>query len=180
MQTPAVSVRSSDPARAFIGQAHRLLIGGEWVAAVSGKEFPVFDPATGEVITQVAEADAEDVNRAVRAARHAFEQGPWSRMTASERGRLLWRLADAVEKHTDEIAAIESIDNGKPYLIARAADLPLAVDMLRYMAGCATKIRGAALRIPGGHLAYSLREPIGVVGQIIPWNFPLLDRKSVV
>src|SRR5258708_6568680 len=107
MPTPAVSARISSPARVFIKKAHRLLIGGEWVAAASGKEFPVFDPATGEVITYVAEADAEDVNRSVLAARHAFEQGPWSRMTASERGRLLWKLADTLEKHTDELAEIE-------------------------------------------------------------------------
>lgn len=160
--------------RSFIGQDHRLLIGGEWGPAASGKKFPVFDPATGLELATVAEAEAEDVDRAVRAARRAFDDGPWRQMSASERGRMLWKLADLLDARTDEIAEIESVDNGKPYQIARAADVPLAVDMLRYMAGWATKIRGSAIEVPGNHLAYTLREPIGVVGQIVPWNFPLL------
>jgi phenylacetaldehyde dehydrogenase len=161
-------------AKHFIGSRRNLLIGGEWVPAASGKTFAVFDPAYGREIARVAEADVEDVNRAVEAARKAFEGGPWSRMTASERGRMLWKLAELIETHTDELAEIESIDNGKPFSVARVADLPLSVDLLRYHAGWATKVRGTTMEIPGSYLAYTLREPIGVVAAIIPWNFPLL------
>jgi phenylacetaldehyde dehydrogenase len=165
---------------AFLEKPHRLLIGGNWVDAASGKTFPTYNPATGEVATQIAEGDREDVNRAVKAARRAFDQGPWRRMTPSERGRLIWKLADLLEKHLEEFAELETLDNGKPLTIARAADVPLAVDLLRYMAGWATKIEGHTIPIsvpytPGARYhAYTLREPIGVVGQIVPWNFPLL------
>ncbi len=165
---------------AFLEKPHRLLIGGNWVDAASGKTFPTYNPATGEVATQIAEGDREDINRAVKAARRAFDHGPWRRMTPSERGRLIWRLADLLEKHLEEFAELETLDNGKPLTIARAADVPLAVDLFRYMAGWATKIEGHTIPIsvpytPGARYhAYTLREPIGVVGQIIPWNFPLL------
>ena len=127
----------------------------------------------------MAEGDREDIDRAVKAARTAFETGAWSKMTASERGRAVWRLGDLIEKNLEELAQLESLDNGKP-LVARAADVPLAADLFRYMAGWATKIEGNTIPIsvpytPGAkYLAYTLREPIGVVGQIIPWNFPLL------
>ncbi len=119
-------------------------------------------------------------DRAVRAARAAFEAGPWSKLTTSERGRLIWKLADLLEENLEEFAQLESLDNGKPLTVARAADVPLAVDLFRYMAGWATKIEGNTIPIsvpytPGAkYLAYTLREPVGVVGQIIPWNFPLL------
>jgi phenylacetaldehyde dehydrogenase len=123
----------------------------------------------------VAEGDREDVDRAVRAARRAFESGPWPEQTASARGRLLWKLADLLEANADELAELESLDNGKPRVVARAADVPLSVDCLRYMAGWATKLEGATIPISvPGHVAWTLREPVGVVGQIIPWNFPLL------
>jgi phenylacetaldehyde dehydrogenase len=159
----------------FVARRHKMLIDGKFADAASGKTFPSYDPATGEVLAHVAEGDREDVERAVRAARRAFESGPWPALTPSERGRLLWKLADLLEAHADEFALIESLDNGKPLAVARAADLPLAVDCLRYMAGWATKIEGTTIPISvPGHVAWSLREPVGVVGQIIPWNFPLL------
>jgi phenylacetaldehyde dehydrogenase len=161
----------------FVARRHRMLVAGRWVDAASGKTFSTFDPATGEVLAEVAEGDREDVDRAVRAARAAFDGGPWPAMAPSERGRLLWALADLLERHTEEFAQLETLDNGKPLTVSRAADVPLAVDLLRYMAGWATKIEGATLPIsaPGGpYLAYTLREPVGVVAQIIPWNFPLL------
>jgi phenylacetaldehyde dehydrogenase len=161
----------------FVARKHKMLINGKWVESASGKRFPTFNPATGEVLSEVAEGDREDINRAVKAARAAFETGPWSKMTPSERGRAIWRLADLMEKHLEDFAQIESLDNGKPLKIARAADVPLAVDLFRYMAGWATKIEGNTIPLSAGRgkfLAYTLREPIGVVGQIIPWNFPLL------
>jgi phenylacetaldehyde dehydrogenase len=170
----AAPVLRSD-VKSFVTQSRPMLIDGKWVASASRKTFPTFDPATGEVLAQVAEGDREDVERAVRAARRAFESGPWPELTTSERGRLLWKLADLVEAHGDELAELESLDNGKPRVVARAADVPLAVDCLRYMAGWATKIEGKTIPISvPGHVAWTLREPVGVVAQIIPWNFPLL------
>src|ERR1700680_3650991 len=164
----------------FVSKTHRLLINGKWVEAASGKTFPTYNPATGDVLSQIAEGDREDIDRAVKAARTAFEKGPWSKCTPSERGRMIWKLADLLEEHLEELAQIESLDNGKPLTVARAADVPLAVDLFRYMAGWATKIDGNTIPIsvpcaPGAkYFAYTLREPVGVVGQIIPWNFPLL------
>ena len=124
---------------------HKLLIDGKWVPAQSGKTFPVVDPSTGGPIARVAEADAADVDRAVAAARRAFDSGPWARMAPSQRGKLLWRLAELLEQHNDEFAEIESVDNGKPFAVARVADVPLAVDMFRYMGGWATKITGTTI-----------------------------------
>jgi aldehyde dehydrogenase (NAD+) len=157
-----------------IQTATKLLINNEWVASVSGKTFPTINPATGEEIAQVAEADAADVNLAVKAARHAFEKGPWRKMSASERGRLLNRLADLIEKHADELAHLETLDNGKPVAVAKAADLPLTIACYRYYAGWADKIQGKTIPISGDYFCYTRLEPVGVVGQIIPWNFPLL------
>ena len=164
----------------FIQKSHRLLIGGKWVEAASGRTFPTYNPATGEVLARVAEGESEDIDRAVKAAQKALNDGPWPKITPSERGRLIWRLGDLLERHLEEFATIESLDNGKPLAVARAADLPLAVDLFRYMAGWATKIEGATIPVsvpytPGAkYLAYTTREPVGVVGQIVPWNFPLL------
>ncbi len=164
----------------FVSRKHQMLINGKWSDAASGKTFSTFNPATGEVLANIAEGDHEDINRAVQAARAAFETGPWSKMTPSERGRLIWKLADLLEENLEEFAAIETLDNGKPLKVARVADVPLAVDLFRYMAGWATKIEGNTIPIsvpyaPGAkYLAYTVREPVGVVGQIIPWNFPLL------
>ncbi|MEI6357571.1 MAG: aldehyde dehydrogenase family protein [Verrucomicrobiota bacterium] len=157
-----------------------MLINGQWVAAASGETFPTVDPATGEVICRVPAGDKADIDAAVKAARAAFETGPWRRLTASERGRLLWKLADLLEENLEEFARLDSLDNGKPLAVARAADVPLAVDLFRYMAGWTTKIHGRTFPIsvpyaPGAQFhAYTQREPVGVVGQIIPWNFPLL------
>jgi phenylacetaldehyde dehydrogenase len=176
MDTITLDNRLGAKARAFVGQRNKLLIDGKLVDAASGKTFPVYNPATGAILAQVAEADAEDVDRAVKAARRAFDEGPWSKMAPSERGKLLWKLAALLEQHSDEFAEIESIDNGKPVTVARMADVPLAIDMFRYMGGWATKVTGSTipLSFPGEFLSYTLREPVGVVGQIIPWNFPLL------
>jgi phenylacetaldehyde dehydrogenase len=164
----------------FIAKQRKMLIGGKWVNAASGKTFATYNPATGEVLAQVAEGDKQDIDAAVQAARKAFDSGPWSRMTASERGKLVWKLADLLEEHLEEFATLETLDNGKPLTVSRAADVPLAVEMFRYMAGWATKLEGTTIPLsvpytPGANYhAYTLREPVGVVGQIIPWNFPLL------
>jgi phenylacetaldehyde dehydrogenase len=160
----------------FFGRTPRMLIDGKLVHAASGKTFPVYNPATGTVIANVPEGDKADVDLAVAAARRAFDDGSWGRVSPPERGRILWRIADLIERDLEELAELESIDNGKPYAVARVADLPLAVDMFRYMAGWATKITGSTLplSLPGEYLSYTRREPTGVVGQIIPWNFPLL------
>ena len=165
---------------AFIGSPRQLFINGQWCDAASAKTFETPNPATGEILARVAEGDAEDIDRAVRAARRAFEEGPWGRMTPSERGRIIWRIGDLILEHADELAQLESLDNGKPFAVAQAADVPLAADLFHYMAGWATKIEGNTINIsvpymPGANFhSYTLREPLGVVGQIIPWNFPLL------
>lgn len=149
-------------------------IDGQWLPAQSGRTFDTINPATEEVIAQVAEGDAADVDLAVQAARKAFESGPWSRMDARDRGRLILKLADLIESEADELAALETLDNGKPIRDARNADLPLTVDCLRYYAGYADKIHGQTIPIRGDYFCYTRREPVGVVGQIIPWNFPML------
>jgi len=179
MATATSPVQLTDKVSRYIAKQQKMLINGKWVEAASGKTFDTYNPATGEVICKVAEGDREDVNRAVEAARTAFDSGPWSKISASERGRMIWKLADLLEQHLEEFAQLESLDNGKPLTVARVADVPLAVDLFRYMAGWATKIEGNTIPISAGgskgkYLAYTLREPIGVAGQIIPWNFPLL------
>jgi len=152
----------------------RLLIGGQWIDG--SKKFDTINPATGEVLTQIVEASAEDVDRAVVAARRAFEDrsGPWRKFSASERGRLIWRLADLVEKSIDELAELETLDNGKPIFESRYVDMPMVIDVLRYYAGWATKIHGETINTTETAFTYTLREPVGVVGMIVPWNFPLL------
>src|SRR5207244_440289 len=152
----------------------RLLINGEWVDG--SKKFDSINPATGDVSTQIVEASSDDVDRAVKAARHAFEDraGPWRKMSASERGRLLWRLADLVEQNIDELAELETLDNGKPIFESKYVDMPMVVDVLRYYGGLATKIHGETVNTFESAFTYTLREPVGVVGLIIPWNFPLL------
>ena len=152
----------------------QLLIDGQWVNARSGKTFPTYNPATEEKIADVAEADAADVDLAVKAARRAFDSGPWSKMDARDRGRLLYKLADLMEQHLEELAALETLDNGKPIRDSRGADLPLAIDCLRYYAGWADKLTGDTIPVRGNYFCYTRREPVGVAGQIIPWNFPLL------
>ncbi len=153
----------------------KILINNKWVDSVSGKTFQTTNPATGEVIANVAEADAADVDLAVKAARKAFHsKAVWRRMSAADRGKLLTRLADLVEKNADELATLESLDNGKPRHVALAADLPLTIACYRYYAGWADKIQGKTIPISGDYFCYTRHEPVGVVGQIIPWNFPLL------
>ena len=152
----------------------QLFIGGQWVPAQSGKTFETINPATEEVIASVAEGDAADVDLAAKAARKAFESGPWSTMDARDRGRLMYKLADLIEEEADELAALESLDNGKPIRDAKAADLPLTIDALRYYAGYADKIHGQTIPVRGNYFTYTRKEPVGVVGQIIPWNFPML------
>ena len=155
-------------------QPVKMLIGGQWVESASGKVFETYNPSTGDVLAKVAEGDSEDINRAVVAARKAFESGPWPKLTPSQRGRLLWKLADLIEKNAEELAQLETLDNGKPIKYSRAGDVPMTADHFRYFAGWATKLEGDTIPVSIPNMfTYTLREPVGVVGQIIPWNFPL-------
>jgi phenylacetaldehyde dehydrogenase len=165
---------------AFLRRPARLLIGGEWVQSTSSARIPVIDPATGAEVATVADANRADVDKAVAAAREAFERGAWPNMLPAQREALLWRLADLIDRHADELAELESIDNGKTKKMAGIVDVPGARNYFRYMAGWATKIEGSTIDISvgapeGGRVdAYTRREPVGVVAQIIPWNFPLV------
>ncbi|HZI17310.1 MAG TPA: aldehyde dehydrogenase family protein [Pyrinomonadaceae bacterium] len=152
---------------------YQLLIDGKWVDAESGKTFTTPNPATGQTLAEVAEADKADVDKAVEAARRAFE-GPWSKVSARERGRLLYKLAQLIEARTGELAALETADNGKPIRESQYVDIPQVVENFEYFAGWATKIEGETIPVPGQMFNYTLREPVGVCGQIIPWNFPML------
>ena len=151
----------------------RLWIGNEWTDAQGGGTFATVDPATEETIAEVAEGDAADVDRAVAAARAAFRDDAWRRMNPHERSGLLWKLADLVDANADELGLLETRDNGKPYFEARQADVPIAAQVFRYYAGLADKVQGDTIPVPGPFLNYTLREPVGVVGAIVPWNFPL-------
>jgi acyl-CoA reductase-like NAD-dependent aldehyde dehydrogenase len=157
-------------------QPKKLFVGGRWVESASGKTFETLDPATGEVLAKVAEADAEDVDRAVAAARKSFDRGTWREMPPAERAKVLWHVGDMIEERAAEFAQLETLDNGMPINDALLFHVPLAAATFRYYAGWVTKLDGATQQIslPGKYLSYTLREPIGVVGQIIPWNFPLL------
>ncbi len=178
MATASVAVQPNENVTGYVTKTRKMLINGKWVDSASGKTFATYNPATGAVLSNVAEGDKEDIDRAVKAARAAFETGPWSKISPSERGQMIWRLGDLLQKHLEEFAQLESLDNGKPLKIARVADLPLAIDHFRYYAGWATKIEGHTVPMSGWKQgmfhAYTMREPVGVVGQIIPWNFPLL------
>src|SRR6266516_1426699 len=155
-------------------QSIKMLIGGQWVESASGKTFETINPSTGEVLAKVVEGDSEDINRAVIAARKAFESGSWPKLTPSQRGRLLLKLADLIEQNAEELAQLETLDNGKPIRYSRAGDVPLTADHFRYFAGWATKLEGETIPVSIPNMfTYTLREPVGVVGQIIPWNFPL-------
>ncbi len=151
----------------------RMLIGADWRDATSGKRFPTLNPATAEPILDIAEGDAPDVDLAVRAARAALDDA-WGKMSASERGVLLWKLGDLIEKNKDEIARLETLDTGKPITESSRIDVPMTVDVFRYFAGAATKLEGSTIPVSGPFFNYTIREPIGVVGLIVPWNFPLL------
>lgn len=171
MSTPVASSQIVTPPHVRRSQ---LFIGGEWVDSTSGETFPTYHPATEEKIVDVAKGNERDIDLAVKAARRAFESGPWARMDARDRGRLINRLADLIEDNIDELAALETLDNGKPITDSRNADLPLVIDCLRYYAGWADKLTGDTIPVRGNYFCYSRREPVGVVGQIIPWNFPAL------
>jgi len=180
MNAAVDTVPLSPRVKSFIGQPHKVLIDGRWQSARDEETFEVFNPATEEVIAHVADCKQADVDLAVAAARKAFDSGPWPNMSPSQRGRILWKIGDLILENLEELAQLESLDNGKPISVARAADVPLAADLFHYMAGWATKIEGNTLALsvpytPGAEYhAYTRREPIGVVAQIIPWNFPLL------
>jgi phenylacetaldehyde dehydrogenase len=175
MHIPELNTLLSSAAAGFVAQQHRLLIGSEWVESRSGEMIDVLDPASGKLVTQVQSANAADVDLAVHAARTALEQGAWGKMTAPERGKYLWRLADLLESHTAELAQIESLDTGRPVFECTIVDVPGSVNMLQYMAGWASKINGETINVamPGDFHTYSLREPVGVVAIIVPWNYPL-------
>eukprot|EP00262_Sarcandra_glabra_P017648 TRINITY_DN6114_c0_g1_i1.p1 TRINITY_DN6114_c0_g1~~TRINITY_DN6114_c0_g1_i1.p1 ORF type:complete len:539 (-),score=111.62 TRINITY_DN6114_c0_g1_i1:116-1732(-) len=169
------AIAAEDPITPPVQVNHsQLLIDGQFLDSASGKTFPTLDPRTGDVIAHVSEGELEDVNRAVSAARKAFDEGPWPRMTAYERSRIILRFADLIEKHNDEIAALETWDNGKPYEQASLVEIPMLARLFRYYAGWADKIHGLIVPADGQHHVQILHEPIGVAGQIIPWNFPLL------
>jgi phenylacetaldehyde dehydrogenase len=177
MATATQAIPVDENVSKYVAKKRQLLINGKWVDAASGKTFPTYNPATGEVLAHVAEGDKEDVDRAVAAARAAFDKGPWRNITPSERGRVIWKLADLLEKRLEEFAQLECLDQGKPLGLTRMVDIPTSIDQLRYYAGWATKVEGSTIPISAHgakFLAYTLREPIGVVGQIIPWNFPMI------
>src|SRR6266702_731029 len=180
MNTAVDMVSLSTPVKRFVSQARQALIDGRWQDAQSGETFEVFNPSNEAVIARVADCKRADVDLAVAAARKAFDKGPWPRMSPSARGKILWKIGDLILDNLEELAQLESLNNGKPIGVARVADVPLAADLFHYMAGWATKIEGTTIPIsvpyaPGAQFhAFTLREPVGVVGQIIPWNFPLL------
>ncbi len=177
MATIAAPIEVHSNVTAFLKQPRKMLIGGEWVEALSGKTFDTYNPATGEVLARVYAGDKADVDRAVKAARKAFEEGPWPDMLPADRARVIWRIAELIDQHHDELAELETLDNGKPLLFSRIVDVPTAAAHFRYMSGFATKIEGTTIPIsmPGGkYFAYTLREPVGVCAQIIPWNYPLI------
>lgn len=158
----------------FLTKSKKLLIDGKWVDAESGKTFETYNPATEEVLTRVAEGGKADVDKAVKAARKAFESGPWRKMSNAERAKLMFKLADSIEAHADELAQLETLDNGKPIKESRYVDVAQTIETFRYYGGWATKLEGETINANSDFFTYTLREPIGVVGQIIPWNFPML------
>jgi phenylacetaldehyde dehydrogenase len=171
----------SSLAAPFLSAAHKLFINGEWVDARSGKTIDVINPATAQVIATVQAGDASDIDLAVKAARKAFESGPWPSMPPGARAKLMWKLAEAFEAAGDEIAAVETLDNGMPFTVARFAAVNGAAECLRYFAGWAGKINGETPTIAApNHHTYTLREPVGVVGAICPWNFPLAMAVSKI
>jgi aldehyde dehydrogenase (NAD+) len=175
MTTATLPDALSEPARRFAAGPHRLVIGGERPEAADGRTFTTVDPSTGRAIAEVPHAGAEDVDRAVRSARAAFDDGRWSGLTPSQRTVGMLTLADLIERHADELAELESLDNGKPVKLARVVDVRLAIEHFRYFAGWPTKIAGETLPVSWPDaLCYTRKEPVGVCGQIIPWNFPFL------
>lgn len=169
-----VTVQIREKVTAFLQGTKKLFINGEFIESVSGKTFETMNPATGKRLVVVYEAGREDINRAVMAAQQAFDEGPWSKMSASERSRIMYKLADLMEENKEELAQLETLDNGKPLRETTRADIPLAIEHIRYYAGWATKIVGQTIPVSGNYFNYTRHEPVGVVGQIIPWNFPIL------
>ena len=180
MDASVLSYTVNDNVGQFLSENKKIYIGGSWVDTNSDKTFEVEDPATGKKIATCSAGNSKDIDAAVRAARKAFDSGIWTDMPNNERGKIIWKIGELIDKHAEELAQLESLDNGKPVAVAGAADVPLSSDIFRYMAGWATKIEGETIPIsvpytPGAQYhSYTLREPVGVVGQIIPWNFPLL------
>ncbi len=172
MDTATVSLNPK--VEEFLKGTKKLYINGEFVEAVSGKTFESYNPATGEVLAIVSEADTADVDKAAKAAKNSFEDGPWSKMSAAERAKLMFKLADLIEENQEELAQLESLDNGKPVNEAKMADLPNTIEQFRYFGGWATKVMGQTIPVSGPFLNYTRHEPVGVAGQIIPWNFPLM------
>src|ERR1700760_1903604 len=173
MMSIAYDLPPETAAMEFLRKPQGLLIDGKRVASASGRMFKSLNPATEEVIATVAEGNQADVDRAVAAARRAFE-GPWRTMRAAERGHILFRLVELMKQHADEIAALESLDAGKPISGVLRQDLPAAIDTLTYYAGWADKIGGETVSTRSDAFTYTVREPVGVVAVIVPWNFPLM------
>lgn len=169
-----LTVQLDERVQKFLQGKKKMYINGQFVESVSGKTFDTPNPATGETLATVCEADQEDIDRAVKAARKAFDNGTWSRMNPAERSRLMYKLADLMEEHKEALAQLETLDNGKPIRETANADIPLSIEHMRYYAGWATKITGQTIPVNGSYFNYTRHEPVGVVGQIIPWNFPLL------
>ncbi|MGK0500764.1 MAG: phenylacetaldehyde dehydrogenase [Oceanicoccus sp.] len=166
----------SKEASSFLDQQHQIWINGGWVTSTSQRSIDVFNPATGEAISAISDADPKDLDRCVTAARNAFEDPSWRDMKPSERARIIHKIADLMEQNLEELAYLETIDNGKPLSMSRAVDVPAAAGALRYYAGWADKINGTTVNVsmPGDYHTYTLKEPVGVVGLIVPWNFPLI------
>jgi len=169
-----ISITVNEKVEKFLKGTKKLYINGEFVESRSGKTFDTPNPATGETLATVFEADKEDIDLAVKAARKAFDEGPWSTMTPASRSRLMYKLADLMEEHQEALAQLETLDNGKPIRETSNADIPLSIEHIRYYAGWTTKITGQTIPVNGPYFNYTRHEPVGVVGQIIPWNFPLL------
>ena len=169
-----ITLEVSEKLQKYLEGPKHLFIDGQFVQSASGKTFSTPNPATGELLAEVFEADKEDIDTAVRAARKAFDSGPWSKMSAAERSRLMYKLADLMEQNSLELAQLETLDNGKPISETANADIPLAIEHMRYYAGWSTKIVGQTIPVSGNYFNYTRHEAVGVVGQIIPWNFPLL------
>lgn len=167
-------MKTNEKVAKFLNGKKKLYINGEFVESASSKTFDTPNPATGETLATVYEADKADIDRAVQAAREAFENGPWSKMSPSTRAQLMYKLAELMEENKEELAQLETLDNGKPIRETSNADIPLAIEHMRYYAGWATKIVGQTIPVNNQYFNYTRHEPVGVVGQIIPWNFPLL------
>jgi phenylacetaldehyde dehydrogenase len=174
IDNPLASV--SEATRSFLKRKHQHFIGGDWIDGVSGERRDVVDPATGKVISTMANGGAQEIDLAVKAAREAFENGPWRKMSPNERSKILWKIGELIDKYSVELAELDVLDEGSPYGIVKNFYVSLSADHFRYFAGWANKIEGTTVPVNmGGEWhAYTVREPVGVVGQILPWNVPIL------